>query len=43
MTSLDLLFLVSGLTLVVALVLGRQRVTAPLLVVLYGVQFAALI
>jgi NADH-quinone oxidoreductase subunit M len=43
MTSLDLLFLVSGLTLVVALVLGRQRLTAPLLVVLYGVQFAALI
>ena len=43
MTSLDLLFLVSGLTLVVALVFGRQRLTAPLLVVLYGVQFAALI
>lgn len=43
MTSLDLLFLVSGLTLVVALVLGRQRVTAPLLVVLYAAQFVALI
>ena len=40
MTSLDLLFLVSGLTLVVALVFGRLRLTAPLLVVLYGPQAA---
>jgi len=43
MTSLDLLFLVSGLTLVVALAFGRWRLTGPLLVVLYGAQFAALV
>jgi formate hydrogenlyase subunit 3/multisubunit Na+/H+ antiporter MnhD subunit len=43
MTPLDLLFLVSGLTLAVALVFGRQRLTASLLVVLYGAQFAALL
>ena len=43
MTSLDLLFFVSGLTLVVALVCGRWRLTAPLLVILYAVQFAALL
>ncbi len=43
MTSLDLLFLVSGLTLVVALAAGRWRLAGPLLVVLYGAQFAALI
>ena len=43
MTSLDLLFSVSGLTLVVALVFGRWRLTAPLLVILYGVQFVALL
>jgi formate hydrogenlyase subunit 3/multisubunit Na+/H+ antiporter MnhD subunit len=43
MTSLDLLFLVSGLTLTVALALGRQRLTGTLLVLLYGAQLAALI
>ena len=43
MTSLDALFLVSGLTLVVALLFGRQRSTAALLVALYAAQFAALI
>ena len=43
MTSLDILFLVSGATLLVALVLGRLRLAAPLLVVLYAAQFVALI
>jgi len=43
MTPVDSLFLVSGLTLVVALLFGRQRLTASLLVALYGAQFAALV
>jgi formate hydrogenlyase subunit 3/multisubunit Na+/H+ antiporter MnhD subunit len=43
MTSLDLLFLASGLTLVLAIVIGRMRLAGPLLVILYGVQFATLI
>lgn len=43
MTSLDILFLVSGATLLVALLLGRLRVAGPLLVLLYVAQFWALI
>ena len=43
MTSLDILFLISGATLLAALVLGRLRLAAPLLVILYAAQFGALI
>jgi len=43
MTSLDILFLVSGATLLVALLLGRLRVAGPLLMLLYVAQFWALI
>jgi formate hydrogenlyase subunit 3/multisubunit Na+/H+ antiporter MnhD subunit len=43
MTSLDTLFLISGVTLLVALLLGRLRLTGPLLVLLYAVQLWALI
>jgi NADH-quinone oxidoreductase subunit M len=41
-TSLDLLFLFSGATLVTALLIGRRRAAAPLLVLLYGLQLWAL-
>ncbi len=43
MTSLDILFLVSGATLLFALVFGRLRLAAPLLVLLYGAQLWALL
>lgn len=43
MTSLDHLFIVSGVTLLVALLLGRLRIAGPLLVALYAVQFAVLV
>ena len=43
MTSLDTLFLISGATLLAALLLGRLRVAGPLLVALYAAPFWALI
>lgn len=43
MTSLDHLFLVSALTVVAMLLIGRLRMAGPLSVVLYGAQFAALL
>ena len=43
MTSLDTLFLVSGATLLAALLLGRLRPASSLLVLLYAAQFWALI
>ncbi|MGE5152790.1 MAG: proton-conducting transporter membrane subunit [Bdellovibrio bacteriovorus] len=43
LTSLDTLFLVSALTLVLMLLMGRMRMAGPASVVLYGAQFAALV
>ena len=43
MTSLDHLLLVSALTVVAMLLVGRLRIAGPLSVVLYGAQFAALL
>jgi NADH-quinone oxidoreductase subunit M len=42
MSSLDLLFLLSGTTLVTALLIGRLRVAGIILVLLYGLQLWAL-
>jgi NADH-quinone oxidoreductase subunit M len=43
LTSLDHLFLISALTLVLMLLFGRLRIAGPASVILYGAQFAALI
>lgn len=43
MTSLDILFLVSGATLLAALLLGHLRLAGPLLVLLYAGQLVALV
>jgi formate hydrogenlyase subunit 3/multisubunit Na+/H+ antiporter MnhD subunit len=42
LTSLDLLFVTSAATLLIALVLGRWRLAAPILVAGYALQFWAL-
>ncbi len=42
MTPLDILFLVSAATLVVALLFGRMRFAGPVLVLLYAAQFWSL-
>ncbi len=43
LTPLDTLFLVSALTVVLMLLIGRMRIAGPVAVILYGAQFAALI
>ena len=43
MTSLDILFLVSGTTLLSAVLFGRLRLAGPVLVILYAAQIWALI
>lgn len=43
LTPLDHLYLISGLTLMLMLVLGRLRIAGALAVVLYGAQFVALL
>jgi NADH-quinone oxidoreductase subunit M len=43
LTPVDLLFLVSAATVIVALILGRLRLAAPLLVAGYALQFALLL
>ncbi len=43
MTSLDILFMVSGATLLTALLFGRLRLAEPLMVMLYAAQLWALI
>ena len=43
MTSLDVLFVVSGATLLAALALGRLRLAGPVLALLYAAQLGALL